>query len=207
MIEFNIELGLRELYNLSNFSFDIINTGSADLQIEDIIVSSENVQLSYIKTPFIIMLDTSFSLFGYLKILNNGNSYQMDYIDFLVSYLSEGNERVYDTHRYYLNYESQFYNIYTQFIKVTNITYINNMLVLYIDSDVPIINDFKIILVSIDDLKYYVFPKKYKISDKKIIYIYSDNTIKNTVINSNITFFLTSDVNNLELKQLSYRSI
>jgi hypothetical protein len=207
MIEFNIDLGLRELYSLSNFSFDIINTGSADLQVEDINISSENIQLSYIKTPFIIMLDTAFSLFGYLKILNKGNSFQKDYIDFEVSYITEENEKIYDTYRYYLNYESQFYNIYTQYIKIKNINYINNMLLLYIDSDIAILNDLKVILVSADNVQYYVFPKKYKISDKKVVYIYDDNIIKNTVINSDITFFITSDINNLEIKQLSYRSI
>jgi len=100
MNEFNINLGLKELYTLKNFSFDIINTGSADLQVDDITTSSENVQLSYIKTPFIIMIDTTYSIFGYLKILNNGISNNNDYIDFNVSYLTGDGTRVYDTYRY-----------------------------------------------------------------------------------------------------------
>ena len=54
MIEFEIELGLKELYTLKNFSFDINNTGSADLNIIDVTTSSNNIQMGYIKTPFVI---------------------------------------------------------------------------------------------------------------------------------------------------------
>ena len=100
MVEFEIELGLKELYTLKNFSFDIINSGSADLNILDITTSSPNVQLTYIKTPFVIMLSTSYTINGYLKILNTGNSIKNDYIEFSVSYINEDSTIVYDTYRY-----------------------------------------------------------------------------------------------------------
>jgi hypothetical protein len=64
MLEFNIDIGLKELWSLKNFSFDIINNGSADLQINDIIVSSNNIQIPYIATPFIIMQNVAYTLSG-----------------------------------------------------------------------------------------------------------------------------------------------
>jgi len=81
------------------------------------------------------------------------------------------------------------------------------MFVLFIDSDVAITNYPNIILLGIDNIKYYIFPKIYKLSDKKLAYVYNDTLIKNTVIDDNISLFIVNVNQNIEIKQLSYRSL
>lgn len=207
MLEFNIDIGLKELWSLKNFSFDIINNGSADLQINDIIVSSNNIQIPYIATPFIIMQNVAYTLSGQIKILNNGKSYKNDYIDFIVSYIDEHNIVNDDVYRYYLNYQSVFYNSYTQLLDINNINYIKNLLVLYFDYDATINDIPKIILTKIDDKDYYIFPNLYKISNNKLLFIFNDNSIKSLIINNKINFFINSNKNLINLNKLSYRSI
>ena len=81
------------------------------------------------------------------------------------------------------------------------------MLILTIDSDNVVENFSSIILLSIDDNMLYLFPIVYNISNKKIIYIFKDNSIKNKVIDNNIKIFLSNDTKNLELSKISQRSI
>jgi len=85
MVNFDIDIGSRELYSLKNFNFDIINNGSADLQVDSIAASSINIELPYINTPFIVMQNTRYTIFGYIKIINRSISHHIDYIDFNVS--------------------------------------------------------------------------------------------------------------------------
>jgi len=85
MENFDIDIGSRELYSLKNFNFDIINSGSADLQVDSIVTSSINIELPYINTPFIVMKNTRYTIFGYIKIINRSLSNRLDYIDFNVS--------------------------------------------------------------------------------------------------------------------------
>lgn len=207
MIEFNIDIGLKELQTFKNFTFDIVNNGSADLQVDEIIISSDNIQLPYIATPFIIIQNSTYPLSGYIKILNNGNSFHNDYIDFNISYTDEMNVIHTDVYRYQLNYNSVFYNSYTQLISINNIQYIKNMLILYFDYDSTSITFPNIILTKIDDSDYYIFPKLYKISDNKMMYVFIDNKLRGLIVNDNIKFFMNANEQYSELKRLSYRSI
>lgn len=205
MQEQDVDLGIKELYTLKNFNFNIINQGNADLNITDI-TTTLNIDINYINTPFTIVQDTSFNMIGYIKIINVGDSYRKDYIDFNVAY-NDGEVIQTDIYRYYINYSSILYNTYTQVIELSNINYIKNMLILTIDSDNVVENFSSIILLSIDDNMLYLFPIVYNISNKKIIYIFKDNSIKNKVIDNNIKIFLSNDTKNLELSKISQRSI
>lgn len=205
MNEYSVELGIKELYTLKNFSFDIINQGSADLQVDDI-TSTENISLDYINTPFTIVKDTSYNMRGYIKIINIGDSINNDYIDLNVSY-NDGNEILTDVYRYYINYSSILYNTYTQVIKLSNINYINNMLILIIDSDNAISNFSSIILLSVDNEILNIFPIVYNLSDNKIAYIFKDNAIKNKIIDNDIRIFISNNTNDLELSKFLQRSI
>ena len=205
MEEYSVELGIKELYTLKNFSFDIINQGSADLQVDDI-TSTDNIQLEYINTPFTIVKDTSQSVKGYIKVINIGDSINNDYIDLNVSY-NDGENILTDVYRYYINYSSILYNTYTQVIELSNINYINNMLIIIIDSD-NIINNFSsIILLSVDNESLNIFPIVYNLSDNKIAYIFKDDAIKNKIIDNDIKIFISNDTKNLELNKFLQRSI
>jgi len=199
MNEYSVELGIKELYTLKNFGFDIINQGTADLQIDDI-TSTDNLNIEYINTPFTIVKDTSYNLKGYIKIINIGNSINKDYIDLTVSY-NDGNDEYSDIYRYWINYSSILYNTYTQIIELKNISYINNMLILTIDSDNDINNFSSIILLSVDNELVYIFPTIYNLSNNKIAYIFKDNVIKNKIVDSDIKLFISNDINNLELSK------
>jgi hypothetical protein len=201
MQEYDVNLGIKELYTLKNFNFDIINQGSADLNVTDITTTS-NIDINYISTPFTIVQDTSFNMIGYVKIVNVGDSYREDHIDFNVSY-NDGEVIQTDVYRYYINYSSILYNTYTQVIELSNINYIKNMLILIIDSDNIAENFSSIILLSIDDISLYLFPIVYNLSDKKIAYIFKDNSIKNKVVDNNIKIFLSNDTKKLELSKIS----
>jgi hypothetical protein len=98
MNEYNVELGIKELYTLKNFSFDIINQGTADLQIDEV-TATDNLKLEYVNTPFTIVKDTSYNMNGYIKVINIGDSVGKDYIDLNVSY-NDGNEIINDVYRY-----------------------------------------------------------------------------------------------------------
>jgi hypothetical protein len=52
MQEFNLDIGQMNLYTLKNFSFEILNSGSADMQVDSIKTSSDNISLIYTNTPF-----------------------------------------------------------------------------------------------------------------------------------------------------------
>jgi hypothetical protein len=201
MQEYNVNLGIKELYTLKSFNFDIINQGSTDLNVTDI-TTTPNIDIDYISTPFTIVQDTSFNMTGYIKIINIGDSYKKDCIDFSVSY-NDGNVIQTDTYKYYINYSSVLYNTYTQVIELSNISYIKNKLILTIDTDNVIENFSSIILLSIDDNALYLFPIVYNLSDKKIVYIFEDNSIKNKVIDNNIKIFLSNDTKKMELSKIS----
>jgi hypothetical protein len=205
MENFDIDIGSRELYSLKNFSFDIINNGSADLQIDSITVSSTNVELPYINTPFIIMQNTTYTIFGYIKILNAAISNRVDYIDFNVSWLNEHTIRIYDVYRYYLNYEGILYPAFYNIININSITFIKNMLIIYIDNDSTIDPHLNLILKSIDEFDYFIFPKKYKISDRKYCYMFNDNNITNKIIDNNIKFISTYNNKSIDINKISYR--
>lgn len=205
MENFDIDIGSRELYSLKNFSFDIINNGSADLQIDSITVSSTNVELPYINTPFIIMQNTTYTIFGYIKILNAAISNRVDYIDFNVSWINEHTIRIYDVYRYYLNYEGIVYPAFYNIININSITFIKNMLIIYIDNDSTIDPHLNLILKSIDEFDYFIFPKKYKISDRKYCYMFNDNNITNKIIDNNIKFISIYNNNSIDVNKISYR--
>jgi len=205
MENFDIDIGSRELYSLKNFSFDIINNGSADLQIDSITVSSTNVELPYINTPFIIMQNTTYTIFGYIKILNAAISNRVDYIDFNVSWINEHTIRIYDVYRYYLNYEGIVYPAFYNIININSITFIKNMLIIYIDNDSTIDPHLNLILKSIDEFDYFIFPKKYKISDRKYCYMFNDNNITNKIIDNNIKFISAYNNKSIDINKVSYR--
>jgi hypothetical protein len=81
------------------------------------------------------------------------------------------------------------------------------MLILYFDYDSTSITFPNIILTKIDDSDYYIFPKLYKISDNKMMYVFIDNKLRGLIVNDNIKFFMNANEQYSELKRLSYRSI
>lgn len=205
MITTNINIGLKELYTLKNFSFDIHNSGTADLNILSV-TYSDNIKMSNVSTPFSIIKDTSYTVNGYIKIVNVNNSIGNDYIDYYVSYTDDEGDHT-DTYRYYINYNGVLYNTYTQVIEISNMNYIDNMFIILIDSDQTIDCITSIILLSIDDVNLYLFPLIYKLDDKKLIYVFKDNTLKNKVINDKIKILISSEKNTLEISNIKIRSI
>jgi hypothetical protein len=210
MLEFNINLESKEVYTLKNFSFDIHNNGSADLQIDDIRTSSNNVSTIYTKTPFIIPQNKFYTLSGYLKIINIGDSTGNDYIECDVSWTDEFGETVTDVYRYFLNYNGTI-NIgsYTSVFTISNVEYISNMLLLVIDlsenlEDQELPN---IVLKSIDGNDVYIFPKIYRISANKVVYAFMENSITSLMVTDAIQFHLVYKENNLDINKISYRSI
>lgn len=145
-------------------------------------------------------------MYGDLKILNAGDSTGNDYIDYEVSWVDETSVTQTDTLRYYLNYDGIMQESFTQILKVTNISYIKNMICLLFDTDITsAIPD--ILLRSIDDIDYNIFSRVYRISDDKFVFVFMDNTISNFVVDDNITFAIFSDSQNMEISKISYRTI
>jgi hypothetical protein len=95
------------------------------------------------------------------------------------------------------------YQSYTQNLKIKNINYIKNILAIYYDSDETISTNYNIILKSIDNKELNIFPEIYNISDYKKIFVFNDKLLKGYIINSDIVFFITTDIGTLELKRLS----
>lgn len=207
MENFDIDIGSRELYSLKNFNFDIINSGSADLQVDSIVTSSINIELPYINTPFIVMKNTRYTIFGYIKIINRSLSNRLDYIDFNVSQINEDTTTMYDIYRYYINYEGIVYPTFLNISTISNITYIKNMLILYIDSDNIIDDSINVILKSIDGFDYYIFPKKYKITDTKYCFIYTHNSITNKIVDIGIKLLTMYQSDAIELYRFCYRTM
>ncbi len=85
MQNFNVELGNKELYTAKNFSFDLVNIGSADLNIENITLSNKNIKMIFTKTPMTVLKNKSFTFVGYLNIVEFGDSTNVDYMDLDIS--------------------------------------------------------------------------------------------------------------------------
>jgi hypothetical protein len=209
MQEFNIDIGQMNLFTLKNFSFEIQNNGSADIQVDNINVSSNNISLLFTKTPFYILQNTSFTASGYLKIIHYGDSTRYDYIDLNVSWKDEVNVTHTDIQRYWLNYKGSLVSKYTEIISTDKIMYINNMLLLnmefnedFDDQDFP-----NIVLKSIDNENLYILPKIHRVSDRCISYIYRDNTLLNRIVNTNMIFNIIYKNKSLDIGKISYRSI
>ena len=202
---FYVDIGIKELYTLKNFSFDIVNSGSADITVLNV-TTTENIKMDFISTPFSIIKDSVYNINGYIKIVNINEVTNVEYIDFYVSY-NNGSEIIYETYRYYINYVGVIYNLYTQIIEVYNINYINNMLVLLFESDSNIEAFNSIVIISIDNVNVYIYPQVYKLSNNKIIYTFKDNYLKNKVIDNSIKFFISNQSNSIEINKMLYRSI
>lgn len=209
MQEFNIDLGIKEIFSLKNFSFDIYNNGSADLQVNSIIASSPDIILVAASIPIQIIQNTSFTPSGYLKILYQGDQTNVYYIDFHVSWTNELGVLQTDVHRYWLNYTGALTSTYTEIVETNKIFYINNMLVLSLEFSIDSTSTHipNIVLKSIDNEPCYVFPKVYRVTDKIVSYIFKDNNLVNRVINNKIIFFITHNEKLLKIKNVSYRSI
>ena len=204
---FDVDIGLRELYSLKNFNFDIINNGSADIDINRISTSSENIEIPFINLPFTIMQNSTYSMYGYIKILNNDKSFHNDYIDLDISFKDENGYVNTDVYRYFINYEGTIYPSYTNIIEINNILYINNILSIQFSADVDIINWPTVVLKSIDNYDYYIFPEKYILSSNKIAYVFYDNLIMNKYITNNIKLLMISDFNYLNILTMTHRTI
>lgn len=209
MQEFNIDLGTKEIYSLKNQGFDIFNNGSADLQVDSIKLSSNNIIMTYTKTPFNIIMSKSYTLSGYLKIVLFGDSTGIDYIECDVSWLNEFGERQYDKHRYYLNYVGNVNNQYVQLFEIKNVNYIKDIFILKFEFNDIFVNQSypNIIIKSIDDTDLFIFPKVYRMSDNKIVYVYKENSLANLIINDKIIMNVIFDSPTLDVYKISYRSI
>ena len=209
MQEFTIDLGPKEVFTLKNFSFNVQNTGSADLSVNSVHVSSNDITLLSTSVPFQIIQNSSYSPNGYLKILYQGDTTAKYHIDFNVSQTDETNVMQTDVLRYNLNYNGILESKFTEIFQTSQITYINNMLVLTIEFADSFLNQNfpNIIIKSIDDTDFNLLPKIYRLSDKILTYVFKDNFIINKIISSNITFFIIHESESLRIKNITYRSI
>lgn len=209
MQEYDIELGEKELYTLKNQSFNINNVGSADLQVDNIKLSSDNIDILYTTTPFYIIQNNSFNFSGYLKIINFNDSTRIDYIECDVSQTNELNEKIYDVYRYYLNYTGMLTKKYVQTFKINNINYIKDLLLITIEfnNELTDQNYPNMIIFSIDNIKRYIFPKIYRISKHQIVYVYNEKSIKNLIIDDHIQMNIIYNNNSLDTHKIAYRSI
>ncbi len=209
MQEFNVDLGTKEIYSLKNQSFDIANNGSADLSVDSINLSSDNIVMTFTKTPFQIIQNMTYSLSGYLKILTFEDSTAVDYIECDVSWLDEYGDTQTDVYRYYLNYVGSINHQYVQTFDIRNINYIKDMLVIRMDFNeaFPDQNYPNMIIKAIDSTPYHIFPKIYRMSATSIVYVYKDNDINNIIIDDKIQMNVIFNQPELDIHKISYRSI
>lgn len=209
MLEFNINLGTKEIYSLKNQSFDIHNNGSADLQIDSIRLSSSNVVMLYTKTPFLILQNKFYTLNGYLKIITFDDSTGVDYIECDVSQTDEQGDTQTDVYKYYLDYVGNINNQYVQTFSVNTVTYIKDIFYILIEFSEPFVdqNYPNIIIHTIDNTSKYIFPNVYRVSDRTIAYIYKDDAISNLIIEDHIQMNMIYNKTELDVHKISYRSI
>ena len=208
MIINNVNLGIKKVFTNSYLTFDVVNNGTTDLFVYDVTTSSNNIFLNYINLPITIPSSNNQTINGYLKILNMNDSTNNDYIDLFTYYINDSHNKVYETYRYYLNYNGIMDMLYTNIWTVSNIRNINNMLFVFVDFYDLTSTEFpKLVLASIDNVDYQVLPKTYRISKNKVIYMFQDNNIIGRIVNNEIKFIMLSNSNKNNILSFAQRTI